>query len=110
MSRSRVEIVAEVVARHGDGEVISYAEFGEALGVGDDRVRVLGAVNAAKKSVERDLGKVLSNERGVGYKVTGAPSGAVVTSDQMIAAFARFEELLEKRFARIERRLGGSDR
>lgn len=106
MSRSRVEIVAGVVARHGDGEVISYGEFGKALGVGDDRTRVLGAVNAAKKAIERDLGKSLSNERGVGYKVSAVSvTGSVVTSDQMIAAFARFEELIEKRFARIEQRL-----
>lgn len=106
MARSRVEVVAEVVARHDDGEVIPYEVFGKALGVEGDRTRVLGAVNAAKKAIERDLGKSLSNERGVGYKVSAvAVTGSAVTSDQMIAAFACFEELIEKRFARIEQRL-----
>lgn len=81
--KSDAEVLVEFAAKREPGELITYAEFAEALGEGAERAYSLREVQSAVCRTERKLAtekqRALINVRGQGYRI------ALAGEHQMIA-------------------------
>jgi hypothetical protein len=83
-SRALRIIIAEMAAAAKPDDLITFAEFAEAIGVSDDepgRARVRQAVSAARPILLTDHRRVLVAKRGKGYRVARPGEHAGVAQD-----------------------------
>ena len=75
-SRAIRVIIAEMAAKAEFGDVLTFAELGEAIGVSDEeagRAQVRQAVSAARPLLLSDHGRALVAVRGTGYRLRPIP-------------------------------------